>query len=126
MVTGYTTLLSAPNDSAGNPTIVDILRGKVLSDKMADHIPSLQVAVVAAGGNSKTNSPFFVNLFYQFAPSYNAGVIATFELRDSLNVLKASGVRNVYFNYKHSWAPGPFDPDKLKDRNDCGSFCSTQ
>jgi hypothetical protein len=124
MLTGYTTLLSTANDGSGNPVIVDILRGAVLSHKMGSGIPSLQVSVAAAGGSSKTNSPFFVNLFYQFAPSYNAGVIVAFELRNGSNDLVASGVRNAYFNYKHSWAPGPFNPNELKKEKTCGAFCS--
>jgi hypothetical protein len=126
LITAYTTLLAASNDGSGNSAIIDILRGKVLSDKMADGIPSLQVSVAAAGGNTKTNSIFGVNLFYTFAPSYNAGVIAIFELRDKNNVLQESGARNVYFNYKKSWKPGPFDPAKMKQAATCSSFCSVE
>src|ERR1700685_3004236 len=99
MMTGYTTLLSTANDGSGNPVIADILRGWVLSSKMANSISSLQLSVAAAGGSTKTNSIFGVNLFYTFAPSYNGGVIATFELRDKNNVLLESGARNVLFAY---------------------------
>jgi hypothetical protein len=123
MITGYTTLLSAPNDSGGNPAIVDVLRGKVLSDLMAGGIPSLQLAVAAAGGSTKTNSYFGLNLFYQFAPSYNAGVIATFELRDKYNVLLESGARNVLFNYT-KWKSKDFHYGELKSSDGTCSFCS--
>jgi hypothetical protein len=40
MINAYTTLLSTANDGSGNPVIVDVLRGEVLSDKMAEGIPS--------------------------------------------------------------------------------------
>jgi hypothetical protein len=124
IINGYTTLLSTANDGSGNPVIVDVLRGRVLSDKIAGGIPSLQVAVAAAGGSSKTNSPFFLGLFYQWAPSYNAGVIATFELRDKNNVLVDSGARNVLYGYK-KWNPGSFSPDDVEKKTDC-TFCSSK
>lgn len=124
MMNGYSTLLSTANDGNGNPVIVDVLRGKVLSDKMAEGIPSLQVAVVAAGGSSKTNSPFLLGLFYQWAPSYNAGVIATFELRDKNNELVDSGARNVLYGYG-KWNPGSFGPSDITKRESC-TFCSSK
>jgi hypothetical protein len=124
MITGYTTLLSTPNDSGGNPAIVDVLRGKVLSDLMATGIPSLQLAVAAAGGSTKTNSYFGLNLFYQVAPSYNAGVIATFELRDRYNVLLESGARNVLFNYT-KWKSTKFHREELKNNDGTCSFCTS-
>jgi hypothetical protein len=126
MITGYTTLLSTPNDGSGNSAIVDILRGRVLSDKMAGRIPSLQLAVVGAGGSTKTNSYFGVNLFYTFSPSYNAGVLASFELRDENNDLLDSGVRDAMFQYKR-WKPSSaFTPAGIKDAGACGndSFCT--
>ena len=99
MITGYTTLLQSSSDGAGNPVIVDIIRGKVLSEAMNDKIPSLQVSVAAAGGNTRTNSFFLLNLFYTPKPSYDAGAVATFELRDKDNVLLVSGARTVLFDY---------------------------
>ena len=124
MLNAYSTLFSAANDGSGNPVIVDVLRGKVLSDKMAEGIPSLQVAVVAAGGSSKTNSPFFLGLFYQWAPSYNAGVIATFELRDRNNDLVDSGARNVLYGYG-KWNPGSFVSKDITKEKGC-TFCSSK
>jgi hypothetical protein len=125
MITGYTTLLSTSSDGSGNPVIVDVLRGKILSDKMADGIPSLQVSVAAAGGSSKTNSYFGVNLFYTFAPSYNAGVITTFELRGKDNVLLDSGAQNVLFAYG-KWGSRHFHSHKMKQSGTCDGFCSVE
>jgi len=125
MSTGYTTLLSTSNDGGGNPVIVDVLRGRILSDEMAQGIPSLQVAVASAGGSTKTNSIFGVNLFYTFAPSYNGGIIATFELRDSKNLLLESGARNVLFAYR-KWKSKDFHPGELKRASTCDSFCSVE
>jgi len=124
MITGYTSLLQTANDGAGNPVIVDVLRGKVLSDKMSDGIPSLQVAVVAAGGSTRANVFFLLNLFYTPKPSYNSGVIATFELRDEKNELLDGGARTVLFDYK---ATRNLKPEDFKieetEASACGSFC---
>ena len=125
MITGYTTLLSTSSDGSGNPVIVDVLRGRILSEKMANGIPSLQVSVAAAGGSSKTNSYFGVNLFYTFAPSYNAGVITTFELRDKDNVLLDSGAQNVLFAYG-KWGSRHFHSRKMKQSGTCDGFCSVE
>jgi hypothetical protein len=125
MITGYAALLATANDGSGNPVIVSVLRGRVLSDKLAEGMPSLQLAVAAAGGSTKTNSFFLVNLFYTFAPSYNGGVIATFELRDNHNDLWESGARNVLFDYR-KWKSRRFDTSLMKNADTCGSFCSVE
>lgn len=124
LINGYTTLLASPSDGNGNPVIIDVLRGAVLSEKMAEGIPSLQVSVAAAGGSTKTNNFFGVSLFYTFAPSYNAGVIVTFELRDKKNVLLEQGARNALFAYG-KWKSGHFVPAEMKSAT-CGSFCSVK
>jgi hypothetical protein len=125
LMTGYTTLVATPNDGSGSPVVVDVLRGKVLSDKIKDGIPSLQVSVAGAGGSTRNNSFFLLNLFYTPKPSYNAGVIATFEFRDKDNVLVASGARDVLFDYT-KWKPESFDPKVLNGNAGCGSFCAAQ
>jgi hypothetical protein len=124
MINGYTTLLSTTNDGNGNPLIVDVLRGKILNDRLEQGDLSLQVAIVAAGGSSKTNSPFIAGLFYQWAPSYNGGAIATFELRESNNELLDSGARTVLYGYG-KWNPGSFDYRTLEHAEEC-SFCSAK
>jgi hypothetical protein len=105
--------------------IVSVLRGMVLSAKVAEGIPSLQVTVASAGGSTKTNNIFGANLFYAFAPSYNAGVIATFELRDKNNVLIDSGARNSLVAYT-KWKSRSFHPRAMKGRGTCDSFCSVK
>jgi len=113
IVTAYTTMFQTTTDSVGNPTMVDTLRGMVLNQLIGDRIPSLQVSVAAAGGSTRTNSFFLMNLFYTPKPSYNSGVVATFELRDGGNLLLSSGMRSVLFDYK-KWKPRSFDPNKLE------------
>lgn len=125
IVTGYTTLITQANDGSGNPVIVSVLRGMVLATKIGEGIPSLQVTVASAGGSTKTNNIFGVNLFYTFAPSYNAGVIATFELRDKNNVLVESGARNSLVAYT-KWKSKSFHPVVMKGRGTCDSFCSVE
>ena len=99
LLTGYTSLITTANDGSGSPAILSILRGKMLSDAMSEGIPSLQLSVVAAGGSTKTNNIALVNLGYVFAPSYNAGAIATYELRDENNILLTAGYRQILYNY---------------------------
>jgi hypothetical protein len=116
MIAGYTTLISSANDGSGNAAMVAILHGKVLSDKLKDGIPTLQIAVAAAGGSTRTNNFFLLDLFYTPKPSYNAGVVATFELRDKDSKLEAAGARNVLYDYTGyaKWKPGKFDPATVK------------
>lgn len=129
MMSGYTTLVTTPNDGNGTPVMVDVLRGAALDNSM-NHtgIPSLQVAVAAAGGSTKANNFFGLNLFYQLAPSYNAGVIATFELRDGSNNLIDSGARNVLYGYK-KWNPGHIkhkDETEMDAADPQCTFCSSK
>jgi hypothetical protein len=125
IVTGYTTLVTSANDGSGSPVIVSVLRGMILASRVAEGIPSLQLNVATAGGSTRTNNIFFVNLFYTFAPSYNAGVIATFELRDKNNVLVDSGARNSMFAYT-KWKSKSFHPMVMRGRGTCDSFCSVK
>jgi hypothetical protein len=125
IINGYTTLITQANDGSGSPVIVDVLRGMILSTKIAEAVPSLQVTVASAGGSTKTNNIFGVNLFYTFAPSYNAGVIATYELRDKNNVLIDSGARNSLVAYT-KWKSKSFHPGVMRGRGTCDSFCSVQ
>jgi hypothetical protein len=127
LTTSYSTLLALASDGNGNPVIVDVLRGRALTDLAGDQVPSLQLAVIGAGGSTKTNSYFGVSLFYQFAPSYNAGVLAAFELRDGQDHFVDSGVRNLLYGYK-KWDPGHMSKEDHHNVDthqlDCG-FCSS-
>jgi hypothetical protein len=128
LFTAYSTLLTMPSDGNGNPVIVDVLRGRALSQLAGRSIPSLQLAVLGASGSTKTNSYFGVSLFYQFAPSYNAGVIASFELRDGSDHLVDAGVRNVLYGYK-KWNPGHMsdqDHRSVDTHIDGCGFCSSK
>jgi hypothetical protein len=125
MLTGYTTLIQSASDGNGNPVIIDILRGKVLWDKLSSGFVSLQVAVSAAGGSTRSNNFFLLDLFYTPKPSYNSGLIATFELRDAQSVLLDAGSRSVLYDYVgySKWKPSSFDPQDVKGAK-CDPFCS--
>ena len=125
MMTGYTSLLQASSDAAGNPVIVDVLRGKILSDALKHGIPSVQVSVAAAGGSTRANSIFLLNLFYTPKPSYDSGVIAIFELRDKDNKFVDGGARTVLFDYTSTrkLRPDPFKIEETENKATCGSFC---
>jgi hypothetical protein len=105
--------------------MVSVLRGMILTSRVAEGIPSLQLNIATAGGSTRTNNIFFVNLFYTLAPSYNAGVIATFELRDKNNILVDAGARNAMYAYT-KWKSKSFHPRAMRGRGSCSSFCSVQ
>lgn len=126
LVTGYTALLTNASDGNGNPVIADVLRGWVLKDRLNGHLDSLQLNVVAAAGSTRTNAFFLVNLFYLPKPSYNAGVIGTFELRNGQNDLVRAGARTAFYDYNKNWKGATFDAAALKESKDCtqdDTFC---
>jgi hypothetical protein len=127
MITTYSNLLQSPSDGNGNPVIVDLLRGEAIWEKVQPSFLSLQVSVAAGGGSTRANNFFLLDLFYTPKPSYNSGVIATFEIRDEDNKLLASGARNVLYDYVGytTWKPGSFAASEVKKPKDreCGSFC---
>ena len=64
LINGYTTLLASPSDGNGNPVIIDVLRGAVLSaEKMAEGIPSRRCQLPQCG-STKTNNFFGGSLLY--------------------------------------------------------------
>jgi hypothetical protein len=129
LITGYTTLLQNSSDGNGNPVIADVLRGQVLAKKLKTGMKSLQVNVAAAAGSTRTNAFFFVNIFYLPKPSYNAGVIVTFELRDQNNDLLQAGARTAFYDYNKNWKGTNFDAAVIKDSKACkeaDTFCVEQ
>lgn len=113
MTTAYFNLLTA-NDGAGNTVLLDVLRGAVLASALQKegktHIPTLQVTVAAAGGSTRVNAFFLLNIFYLPKPSYNGGAVVTFELRDPDNQLLQSGARVAFFDYNKKWTGNKFSP----------------
>jgi hypothetical protein len=124
ILTGYTTFLQNSNDGQGNSVLMDVLRGAVLSAAMGKKFRSVQVNVAAAGGSTRVNSWFLENIFYVPKPSYNGGVIATFELRSEDNLLLQSGARTAFYDYNKRWKGGKFEPKVVGTEKDCdGTFC---
>lgn len=126
LITGYTALLTNASDGNGNPVIADVLRGWVLNDRLKGHMDSLQLNVAAAAGSTRTNAFFLVNLFYLPKPSYNAGVIATFELRNGQNDLVRAGARSAFYDYNKNWKGTNFDAAAIKESKNCtqdDTFC---
>jgi hypothetical protein len=104
------TLLSWQTGSDGNGGLIitDIIRAEMLAKAMQEKIPALQVNIDAAGGSTRTNSYFFFNLFYTPKPSYNAGVVVTYELRDTNNIYIAGDTLKVLYDYT-KWKPKCFE-----------------
>ncbi len=133
LLSGYTTFIQSQSDSLGNPTQLDVIRGARLSQifeiydcrrdpkvigaapeekklamdecrtRMIPSIPSLQVSVAAAGGSTRVNSIYLLNIFYVPKPSFNGGAIVSFELRSGANDLLESGVRTAFYDYNKTW-----------------------
>ena len=76
-------------------------------------------------GSTRTNAFFLLNLFYLPKPSYNAGVIATFELRNASNDLVRSGARTAFYDYNKNWKGSHFDAAAMRDNDNCkdNTFC---
>lgn len=95
-------------DSAGNIILTDVIHGYTLNHYIGDGIPSLQVTIDAAGGNTRTNSFFLLNLFYTPRPSFNGGAIVTYELRDKENAYIAGDTLKALYGYS-KWKAQTFD-----------------
>ncbi len=66
-----------------------------------------EVSVGRCRGNTRTDSFPLVNFFYLPRPSFNAGVVVTFELRDPKNNFLAGDTKKVLYAYS-KWRPEKF------------------
>jgi len=102
-------------DQMGGIILTDILKGaQLFKDFGEKKFPALQVSIDAAGGNTRTNSFPLLNFFYLPRPSFNAGVVVTFELRDEANNFLAGDTKKVIYAYS-KWSPQPFCMDEEVD-----------
>ena len=95
------------SDGAGNIILTDVMHGNTLSHYIGKGIPALQFTIDAAGGNTRTNSFFLLNLFYTPKPSFNAGVVVTYELRNKENAYIAGDTVKALYDYS-KWRPQAF------------------
>jgi hypothetical protein len=95
------------SDNAGSIVMSDVVRAQMLDDAMKDGIPTLQFNMNAAGGNTRTNSYFLFNLFYTPKPSFNGGVVVTYELRDGHNYFILGDTLKILYDYS-KWKPDCF------------------
>lgn len=95
-------------DQMGGIILTDVIKGKQLAlDFKGTKYPALQVTIDAAGGNTRTNSFPLLNLFYLPKPSFNAGVVVTFELRSENNDFMAGDTLKALYGYS-KWEPNDF------------------
>jgi hypothetical protein len=97
----------AGTDGNGGIIITDVIRAEMLTEAIGNGIPALQFNIDAAGGNTRTNSYFFFNLFYTPKPSFDAGVAVTCELRDATNIFIDGDTFKVLYDYT-KWKPSCF------------------
>ncbi len=97
----------ASSDGSGNLILTDVIRGMTLQDALGTGILALQFTIDAAGGNTRTNSFFLLNLFYTPKPSFNGGVVVTYELRNEQNRFIAGDTLKVLYDYS-KWRPKCF------------------
>jgi hypothetical protein len=100
----------AGSDGNGSIVLTDVLRGAALDTAIGRDIPALQFNIDAAGGNTRTNNFFLLNLFYTPKPSFNGGVIVTYELRGPKNEFLAGDTLKVLYDYS-KWKPTCFAMD---------------
>jgi len=106
MMTAFQTWLSS-SDGNGNINLTDVIRGLTLQQALGKGILALQFTIDAAGGNTRTNSYFLLNLFYTPKPSFNGGVVVTYELRNGQNQYIAGDTLKVLYDYA-KWSPKGF------------------
>jgi hypothetical protein len=104
------------SDNAGSIILTDVIRAQMLTDAIDKGIPALQVNIDAAGGNTRTNSYFLYNLFYTPKPSFNAGVVVTYELRNKDNIYIAGDTLKVIYDYS-KWKPTCFAMSRSNEVN---------
>ena len=100
----------AGSDGNGSIVLTDVLRGAALKSAIGSGIPALQFNIDAAGGNTRTNNYFLLNLFYTPKPSFNGGVVVTYELRSSENDFLTGDTLKVLYDYS-KWKPTCFAMD---------------
>jgi hypothetical protein len=106
-VTAFQTWLTS-GDQMGGIILTDVLKGdQLIVDAKAKKLPALQVSIDAAGGNTRTNSFPLFNFFYLPRPSFNAGVVVTYELRDGNNDFLAGDTKKVIYAYS-KWKADEF------------------
>jgi hypothetical protein len=103
-------------DGNGGIVITDVIRAITLQDAIGTGIPALQFNIDAAGGNTRTNSYFLFNLIYTPKPSFNAGVVVTYELRGFKNEYIAGDTLKVLYDYS-KWKPNCFKMNTADDVN---------
>jgi hypothetical protein len=106
MMTAFQSWMSS-SDGNGNLILTDVIRGMTLHEALGDGVLALQFTIDAAGGNTRTNSFFLLNLFYTPKPSFNGGVVVTYELRSDKNQYIAGDTLKVLYNYT-KWGPKSF------------------
>jgi hypothetical protein len=115
LVTSFQTW-QAGSDGNGSIILTDVLRGAALKKAIGDGIPALQFNIDAAGGNTRTNNYFLLNLFYTPKPSFNGGVVVTYELRDPQNQFLVGDTLKVLYDYS-KWKPNCFAMDSSTEVN---------
>jgi hypothetical protein len=106
----------AGTDGNGGIILSDAIRGRTLKEAIGTNVPALQLNIDAAGGNTRTNSYFLFNLFYTPKPSFNGGVVVTYELRDGKNVFLTGDTLKALYDYS-KWKPNCFAMSKNTDVN---------
>lgn len=115
ITTAFQTWTSS-SDGSGSIILSDVLRGAAFSDAIGAGIPALQFSIDAAGGNTRTNNYFLFNLIYTPKPSFNAGLVVTYELRDGNNKYLSGDTLKVIYDYS-KWKPKCYGMSKQSEVN---------
>jgi len=106
----------AGSDGNGSIVLTDVLRGAELTKVIGTGIPALQFNIDAAGGNTRTNNYFLLSLFYTPKPSFNGGVVVTYEVRGPANQFLDGDTLKVIYDYS-KWKPTCFAMDAGNEVN---------
>ena len=102
-----TWLLSS--DGNGSIILTDVVIGRALLNALgSESYPVLAFSIDGAGGGTRSNAFFLLNVFYTPKPSFNAGVVVSYQLRGADNHFLTGDTLKVLYDYT-KYKPGCYE-----------------
>ena len=102
-----TWLLSS--DGSGGIILTDVVIGRALVTALgSEYYPVLSFNIDGAGGMTRSNAFFLLNVFYTPKPSFNAGVVVSYQLRGPDNHFVTGDTLKVLYDFT-KYKPGCYE-----------------
>ncbi len=113
--TQFAALQSAITDTSSSSGLPNVLLGAALTVTLGDQYHVLSVTDDAAGGGSRANVYFLINLFIPAPhPSYNGGAVVSYSLHDDSGAYEDADTLRLVFGY------GKWHEPPLRNQHDKG------